>query len=179
MKVHKRAAAGICHDKEWAKGEQFHLCFHLKILVQEDTTQGCTISLSAAQGAPVNPFPPPAPSAHPRLQEWSHRSDKCASVLQGAHGPPPRPAPSLLPVELWGFWQLLSPSVFSSTITSHLGSIHAAKGCLGCPSNPRKAGLAPGEGCRKQLGCPHASSVSPLVKHSRSEQVLEIMNTIY
>lgn len=72
MKVHKRAAAGICHDKEWVKGEQFHLCFHLKILVQEDTTQGCTMSLSAAQGAPGNTFPPPAPSAHPRLLEWSH-----------------------------------------------------------------------------------------------------------
>lgn len=161
MKVHKRAAAGICHDKEWAKGEQFHLCFHLKILVQEDTTQGCTISLSAAQGAPVNPFPPPAPSAHPRLQEWSHSG--VTNVPVCSRVPMAPLLAQLLPCSPWSCGDFGSSSVPQCSLQpSHhtWGPSTQPRAAWGVPATPEKLDWHQGKAAESSWGVP-TPPVSP------------------
>lgn len=90
---------GFVLTKKWEKGAEIHLCFHLKTLV--DSKQGCSISLSAVQGVPVNLFPPPASSAHPGLLERSHRAVTNVPVCSKVPWHPSSPAPSLFPQELW------------------------------------------------------------------------------
>lgn len=129
MKVHKRAAAGVCPDKKNGRKKHSFMCFHLKMLVQEDI-----------KGAPVNPFPPPASSAHPRLLEWFHSGVINVPVCSMASL-----LTQLLPCSLWNSGDFGRSSMPQC---SHQPPRHA----WGASANPKKAEFAPRKRLQKAAG---------------------------
>lgn len=130
--------------------------------MQEDTKQGCSISLSAVQGAPVNPFPLPASSAHPRLLEWSHSGVTNVPVCSKV--PMVSLLTQLLPCSPWNCGNFGRSSVPQCSLQAphHTwGPSTQPSTAWGVPETPEKLDLHQGNSCRKQLGCPHTSSVSP------------------